>query len=1061
MADARKIKSDEKLSSEWPVVDKLVSKLGIKYAQSMGLSLREYVQLSGLHIPDYPKNMDIGEDLETAFDPWDIYPWKKEEEGKEIIYKNVATGEVMLHAPTPMFERKLQALSQLTPRGDYNRNISEEKYVWRESPSDRRRRRRYEQRLKKTIEEEKKRRTNAPNEREQVENVLNDLINEIDGDIYSQEITKSHLIRKKEREYYHPSTLGFPMQKLAKSTDSPNLVTDLKYEGLKVLSNGELVLTRSGTHAMLRENGNEKFYGIDNTKTSKDQDEVLLKYRFKITLACSAPEYYEEILETEKNDSSGETQKSRLDKTKMTMFSDQLRSEVSQLADISAKGVIIEEIVKDSLECETCNNHRSGTQGFQDLGMTMNKAMKNASKNIKKGFHTEAIKRSIHIFSKRYSNNKKFKMIRSDHCRTTITFLLLNGKEETPTHLVRNLEQDCSTFSLMSLVTSWSQVDNIGTNKIFEKWETYWSHIIHPSFFGYKIKKTCYKGDVNDSSMKPSNMGRTKNNITISGTQFKRHNQTKEKRKKIDNSIYNDSIQPYLNKDKRNKDGIGIGRPIRLSIKKFSQTLKPDRLFRQKKKEIPKAEKDLYLFLQTLITTKVKGVEQPESQATLMRLQKTIQNNLESFTEKKLQELFQVLQEKIYTIIPNERASKDNDVSIDNSILILTSFLEDQVTDSILFLPIITVNFIQVAYMNHPVKNNGRINQKEFVLFFSCLAKVLSKLDISCSKEHPKNKNNSIESARFKKTEDNEYIKTNFHDVSKIGKPIPDKNLAAYLEMVKACEEHCPMLSRLIYKGILKKEGINSFLCLVFDPSSKLNHVLRILPCNKEADLETSYQEMCILRERDHDALVNIFHVESVFAKSPCIHGEVKHECRILIIIMEWCSGGQLLKNDSTKRFGDSFKSETVIKWTTQLLKGMYHLHSLDILHRNINPGNFYLDDKNKIKLGGYMCCRYATSLGHPKTFGSFDVGNAVFLAPEIKNDVGDITTKTDIWAFGCSLFFMLTGSLPDLERFSIEKEIKKVPLHFDKRFNAILASALRLNPIDRGSAESLLTILE
>ncbi|GMS82267.1 hypothetical protein PENTCL1PPCAC_4442, partial [Pristionchus entomophagus] len=46
---------------------------------------------------------------------------------------------------------------------------------------------------------------------------------------------------------------------------------------------------------------------------------------------------------------------------------------------------------------------------------------------------------------------------------------------------------------------------------------------------------------------------------------------------------------------------------------------------------------------------------------------------------------------------------------------------------------------------------------------------------------------------------------------------------------------------------------------------------------------------------------------------------------------------------------------ELVKKWTTELLRAVQHLHSNGVIHRNLNPGNICIDDRNKLTLLGYF----------------------------------------------------------------------------------------------------------
>lgn len=98
------------------------------------------------------------------FHAWSIYPWKMVDAGTFIYYQNELTGRTQREMPKPAFEKKIDALANLTPRDEDN----PQDFMWREGPEEGRRRRRYERQQKKAREEEERRRREEPTEHEQV-----------------------------------------------------------------------------------------------------------------------------------------------------------------------------------------------------------------------------------------------------------------------------------------------------------------------------------------------------------------------------------------------------------------------------------------------------------------------------------------------------------------------------------------------------------------------------------------------------------------------------------------------------------------------------------------------------------------------------------------------------------------------------------------------------------------------------------------------------------------------------------------------------------------------------
>ena len=93
-----------------------------------------------------------------------------------------------------------------------------------------------------------------------------------------------------------------------------------------------------------------------------------------------------------------------------------------------------------------------------------------------------------------------------------------------------------------------------------------------------------------------------------------------------------------------------------------------------------------------------------------------------------------------------------------------------------------------------------------------------------------------------------------------------------------------------------------------------------------------------------------------------------------------------------------------------QMLTGLIHMHEMDIIHRDINPQNIFLEKKTsspdnmKISIGDFG---FAMSLG--KKQNEWRCGTPSYMAPEVISRAL-YTTKSDVYSMGCLLYIMLTG---------------------------------------------------
>merc|ERR1719162_2568021 len=160
------------------------------------------------------------------------------------------------------------------------------------------------------------------------------------------------------------------------------------------------------------------------------------------------------------------------------------------------------------------------------------------------------------------------------------------------------------------------------------------------------------------------------------------------------------------------------------------------------------------------------------------------------------------------------------------------------------------------------------------------------------------------------------------------------------------------------------------------------------------------------------------------------------------------------------KRSRKQILEEQVLKWFTQAVLSLKHIHDRHILHRDLKPGNFFLSKNGDMKMGDFGIAKVLDcTLAVVRT----QIGTPYYLSPELCQEK-PYTTPSDIWAMGCILYEMCALKTP-FEGSSIAKlvdnivrgKVPTVPAHYSSDVRHLVSDMLNRDPKKRPGCDEIL----
>ncbi|CAK7265496.1 signal transducing kinase of the PAK [Sporothrix epigloea] len=248
-----------------------------------------------------------------------------------------------------------------------------------------------------------------------------------------------------------------------------------------------------------------------------------------------------------------------------------------------------------------------------------------------------------------------------------------------------------------------------------------------------------------------------------------------------------------------------------------------------------------------------------------------------------------------------------------------------------------------------------------------------------------------------------------------------------------------------VYRGFNKiGQGASGGVYTGFERGSNRLVAIKQMNLEQQPKKDLIINEILVMKDSSHPNIVN-------FIDSYLWEGE-------LWVVMEFMEGGSLT-DVVTYNIMTEGQIASVCR---EVLKGLQHLHSKGVIHRDIKSDNILLSMEGSIKLTDFGFCATINEAQNKRTTM---VGTPYWMAPEVvmRKEYG---RKVDIWSLGIMAIEMIEGEPPYLTESPLRAlwliatngtPIIKEEHNLSEVFRDFLYFALKVEPDKRASARDLL----
>lgn len=198
---------------------------------------------------------------------------------------------------------------------------------------------------------------------------------------------------------------------------------------------------------------------------------------------------------------------------------------------------------------------------------------------------------------------------------------------------------------------------------------------------------------------------------------------------------------------------------------------------------------------------------------------------------------------------------------------------------------------------------------------------------------------------------------------------------------------------------------------------------VKVLPLNKSTPqaIVNFTREIRTQAQLDHPNLVRAY--------------DAGHDGNVYYLVTEFVPGMDLRKLIRTQ--GAPLPVHQAASVIMQAARGLDYAHQRGLIHRDVKPGNILVTPEGAAKVSDLGLAGFMHLADEDPRAGKI-VGTADYLSPEQIRAPREITSVSDIYSLGCTLYYAVTGKVPfpgGTTRDKARRHLEDTPWH-PRRFN-------------------------